>query len=182
MNCTVYRVANGTLVLVPDCMQAFMSVELELGALVRCGSIDTAQLDPTLARQIEGEIDARFYALCPPDVALRLGYLPEAMIDLPLHFRWEEGDWWTQGDAVKVVCCRDETPVIVASAVAGPHGGWKASVNDHKPPWFRGARVAKSRHSAMQYIALWVSAHADVLLREAASLSSGAGERVAERR
>ena len=167
MNCTVYRVANGRLVLVPDCMQAFMTVENELGALVRCGSIETDLLDRNLATRIESEIDDRFYAVCPPDLALRFGYRPDTMVELPSEFRWEGGDWWKEGDAVRLLCCvQGATPV--ASIVPGPQRAWKATINEHKDMLFRGEMITTSRASAMQFVALWARAHRDALCRETA--------------
>lgn len=162
MNCTVYRVANGRLVLVPDCMHAFMTVEATLGALTHCGTIETDLLAPALAHEIETQIDDRFYAVCPPDLALRFGYRVDAMIDLPPDFRWEEADFWEQGDAVSLACVLD-APVVVASAVPGPHGGFRASINEHKPWGFRGGMVTISRAAAMQYLALWAQGNAEKL-------------------
>jgi hypothetical protein len=167
LNCTVYRVANGRLVLVPDCMQAFMTVEAELGALVRCGSIETDLLEKLLAHQIECEIDDRFYAICPPDLALRFGYRPDTMIELPSEFRWEGGDWWTEGDAVRLLCCGQVT-TPVASIVPGPQHAWKATINEHKDVLFRGEMITTSRASAMQFVALWARAHRNALCRETA--------------
>lgn len=166
MNCTVYRVANGKLVLVPDCMRAAMAVEAELGALVRCGSIETDLLDRMLAAKIELALDDNFYALCPPDLALRFGYRPDSMVELPEDFRWDGGDWWTDGDKVTLVC---SGTVRVASVVAYPNGGWKATTNEHKDFWFRGEMVTSSRAAAMQFVALWARAHIEGLRRETAA-------------
>lgn len=168
MNCTVYRVANGQLVLVPDCMRAAMSVEAELGALVRCGSIETDMLDRVLAARIESALDDNLYAVCPPDLALRFGYRPDSMVESPEGFRWEGGDWWTEGDSVTLVCC-GQSPVPVASVTPYAKGGWKASTNVHKEFWFRGEMVTISRAAAMQFVVLWARSHLAQLRRETAA-------------
>ena len=168
MNCTVYRVANGQLVLVPDCMRAAMAVEAELGALVRCGSIETDLLDRLLAAKIELALDEDLYAVCPPDLALRFGYRPDSMVELPEDFQWEGGDWWSSNDSVTLVC-RGQSATPVASVVAYPKGGWKASTNVHKDFWFRGEMVTSSRAAAMQFVALWARAHLQQLRRDACS-------------
>lgn len=176
MNCTVYRVGNGRLVLVPDCMQASMTVEADLGALVRCGSVETDLLDKLLAAQIESEIDDKFYAVCPPDLALRFGYRPDTMVEPPPGFLWEGGDWWNEGDAVRLVC-GGHVAMPVANVAPGPQGAWKATINEHKDVIFRGEMVTTSRASAMQFVALWARAHVDALQRETArqahALASG---------
>ena len=168
MNCTVYRVANGKLVLVPDCMRASMAVEAELGALVRCGSIETDLLDRALAERIEADLDGNFYCVCPPDLALRFGYRPDSMVELPDDFRWEGGDWWTDGDKMTLVCSGHRT-VPIARVVAYPNGGWKATTNEHKDFWFRGEMVTGSRAAAMQFVALWARAHVATLRSETAA-------------
>ena len=168
MNCTVYRVANGKLVLVPDCMRASMAVEAELGALVRCGSIETDLLDRMLAAKIESALDEDLYAVCPPDLALRFGYRPDSMVELPEDFHWEGGDWWKDGDSVTLVCC-GQSMVRIASVTPYANGGWKATTNDHKEFWFRGEMVTTSRAAAMQFVALWARSHLAQLRRETAS-------------
>ena len=168
MNCTVYRVANGKLVLVPDCMRAALAVEAELGALVRCGSVETDMLDRLLAGKLESALDDNLYAVCPPDLALRFGYRPDSMVELPEDFHWEGGDWWTEGDAIALMCCGQSTEQV-ASVVPYANGGWKASTNDHKEFWFRGEMVTTSRAAAMQFVALWARSHLAQLRREATS-------------
>jgi hypothetical protein len=169
MRCSVYT-GRGELVLVPDCMQASREAERGYGPLRHCGTFETTGLPDDLAERIDDAFEDRLFVVLQPDLALRLGYDPGGGVPLPDGFEWVIGDFWEpRAGATLVYAGRDQLPV--AEATPDDHDrGWYAVTRLYRPWPFRGTRVAATRGAALQFLALWVVANADVVRSEIANL------------
>lgn len=168
MNCVVYWGSEG-FVLVPDCMIASREAERRYGPLLRCGSVDTDDLEPDLARTIDTAVDLHSFAPLSSGLALRLGYEPSRSLPLPEGFSWHDPDWWDRGGELALLY-GENPPVAVATVEpASKHGGWKAITNCHKGWEFRGARVAVSRAAALQFLTIWANSNAQSVRRDVAT-------------